>query len=62
MKPERDPFVTVQVPPELYDRLERFREQLGQRNPGIRYTRSDVLRSLVIVGLDLAEQAGSTVE
>lgn len=47
--------VNLRLPGALIDRLDAQAERLRRRSPGILYSRADVIRSLLLQGLDQAE-------
>ncbi len=47
--------IPFRFPPELLDRLDAHTKRLEKRNPGVRITRADALRHLLIAALDQEE-------
>lgn len=52
-----DKQTAIRLPSELLDRIDRLAARWEAERPGQRVARSDVLRVLVLQGLDLAEAA-----
>lgn len=49
--------IPFRLPQDLIRRLDRHAERLARRTPGLRATRADALRILLIEALDRAEDA-----
>ena len=54
---ENDKQTAIRLPAELLERIDRLAERWRAERPGMRMTRSDVLRVLVLEGLERAEAA-----
>lgn len=44
---EKDVAISARVSPELAERVERFRERLAKKNPGMKVSTSDAVRALI---------------
>lgn len=49
------PIVAVRLSAEIQDRLRAHAERLSKRTPGVPFTITDAIRSLLVDGLDKAE-------
>lgn len=54
--------IALRLPADLLARLDRLAEQWRAERPGMRMTRSDVLRVLVLQALERAERIGTGAE
>ena len=50
--------VYVRLDDDLLARIDRYNERLRARQPGLRPTRSDVIRVLLVTALDTVEREG----
>jgi hypothetical protein len=51
--------VPVRLPADVLEEVDRLRQQLEDERPGLRVTRSDALRILIMRGLRYSEAGGS---
>jgi hypothetical protein len=49
------PAAPLRLTEEILERVETYAERMRKENPGVNYTRSDALRRLILVGLDVVE-------
>jgi broad specificity phosphatase PhoE len=48
--------IAIRLPKELVARIDRHAERLAEQNPGLAFTRSDAIRTLLTRALNIAEQ------
>ncbi len=48
---ESDASIGVRLPSHLLDRIDARRAELASKSPGVTFTRSDIVRALILAGL-----------